>query len=84
MEKKIEIDDVLIYRGDIYKLEKDRKQIITFIDTSGSLFTKFMDTDDMNIVNPNSGYFEICDIIPKEKHRLELTNGIPINWDNEN
>jgi hypothetical protein len=38
----------------------------------------------MNIVNPNSGYFEICDIIPKEKHKLKLDNGIPINWDDEN
>jgi hypothetical protein len=43
-----------------------------------------MDTDDMNIVNLNSGYFELCDIIPKEKHKLKLTNGIPINWDDEN
>jgi hypothetical protein len=81
---KIEIDDVLIYRGDVYKNEKDRNQIITFIDTSGSLFTKFIDGDEMNIVNPNSGYFEICDIIPKEKHKLKLDNGIPINWDDEN
>jgi ssDNA-binding Zn-finger/Zn-ribbon topoisomerase 1 len=82
--EEIEIDDVLIYRGDIYELEKDRNQIITFIDVDGSLFTKFIDGDEMNIVNPKSGYFYFCDIIPKEKHKLKLTNGIPINWDDEN
>jgi hypothetical protein len=81
---KIEIDDVLIYRGDVYKHEKDRNQIIIRINGIGDLVTKFMDTDDMNIVNLNSGYFELCDIIPKEKHKLKLTNGIPINWDDEN
>lgn len=78
------IDDVLIYRGDVYKHEKDRYQIIIRIDVNGSFFTKFMDTGDLNFVNPNSGYFELCDIIPKEEHKLKLDNGIPIIWDDEN
>jgi len=82
--KEVEIDDVIIYRGDVYKHEKDRNQIITFIDVNGSFFTKFIDGDEMNIVNPNSEYFELCEIIPKEEHKLKLTNGIPINWDDEN
>ena len=82
--KKIEIDDVLIYRGDVYKNENDRNQIVTSINVNGDLFTKFMDVDDLNVININSGYFELCDIIPKEDHKLKLTNGIPINWDDEN
>jgi hypothetical protein len=82
--KKIEIDDVVIYRGDIYKSEKDRNQIIISIGSNGCFFTKFMDTDDKNIINPNSEYFELCDVIAKDAHNLKLTNGIPINWDGEN
>ena len=81
---EIEIDDVVIYRGDIFKNEKDRNQIVTDIDVNGSFFTKFLDTGDLNIINPHSGYFELCEIIPKEEHKLSLDNGIPINWDDEN
>lgn len=83
MKREVEIDDVLIYRGDVFSREKDRVQIITSIDVNGSFFTKFIDNDELNIINPNSGYFEVCDIIPKEEHKLNLGNGIPINWDNE-
>ena len=83
MKRDVEIDDVLIYRGDVFSCEKDRVQIITSIDVNGSFFTKFIDNDELNIINPNSGYFEVCDIIPKEEHKLNLGNGIPINWDNE-
>ena len=82
--KEVEIDDVMIYRGDIFKNEKDRNQIVTDIDVNGSFFTKFLDTGDLNIINPHSGYFELCEIIPKEEHKLSLENGIPINWDDEN
>jgi len=81
MGKEIEIDDIVIYRGDVYKSEKDRKQIVTSIDVNGSFFTKFMDTDDLNIVNTNSGYFEQCEIILRKDNNYELPNGLPFVWD---
>jgi len=81
---KIGIDDILIYRGGVYRDEKDRFQIVTSIDLDGNLFTKFNDNDELNIINVKSGYFELCDIIPKEKNNLELNNGIPMNWDFDN
>jgi len=81
MGKEIEIDDIVIYRGDVYKQEKDRKQIVTSIGVNGSFFTKFTDTGDLNIVNPGSGYFEQSEVISKKEHNLKLDNGLPINWD---
>lgn len=83
MKKEVEIGDVLIYRGGVFTLEKDRPQMITSIDVNGGFFTKFIDNDDLNIINPNSGYFEACDKISKDEHKLNLRNGIPINWHNE-
>jgi hypothetical protein len=80
---KIDIYDVLIYRGDIWRCEKDRYQIVTRIDNINNFFTKFTDTGDLNIINTNSDYFRLCDIVPKEKHKLSLKNGIPLVWGDE-
>ena len=80
---KIEVYDVLIYRGDIWGCEKDRYQIVTRIDNINNFFTKFTDTGDFNIINRNSDYFRLCDIVPKEKHKLSLKNGIPLVWGDE-
>ncbi len=70
---EIDIYDVLIYRWDIWGCEKNRYQIVTRIDNINNFFTKFTDTDD----------FRLCDIVPKEKHKLSLKNGIPLVWGDE-
>lgn len=82
--REIGIDDVLVYRGNAFGTEKGRNQLIIRVVMDGSFFTKFMDNGYLNIINPRSGYYEECDIIPKEKHKLSLENGIPMVWDDEN
>jgi hypothetical protein len=82
--EKIEVDDVFIYDGDVFNMEKNRPQLVKSITIDGNYITKFVDTEDLNIINPNSGYFTSCKVIPGLEHKLNLTNGIPINWGDEN
>lgn len=84
MDISVEIDDIIIYRGDSFSKECGRQQIVTFVDVNNTIFTKFIDDDSLNCINMLSGYFDSCEIIPKDKHKLELKNGIPLIWGDEN
>ena len=85
MSRNVEVDDVLIYRGENFLKEKNREQIVTSVDVNGSFFTKFLDcNDESNFINIKSAYYEECEIISKDDVNINLSNGVPLIWNDLN
>lgn len=81
MERNLLVDDVLIYCGAVYPHEKGRYQIVIKLLDSGTFHTKFVDNGDLNVINVRSGYFSQCEVIDKNLVKIEMGNGVPLNWD---